>query len=164
MTSNGGKFELARSIPVSKLDKDFLRAGLGGAHVVAATSLADITSLSVPLRAGVHYAIEAWFLSVQTVAIGILGTSFAYTGAIGGAGFIQSASISMSASAQTSGSNAALNTPIVESAARAVGSVNFPVYLNGFIGTSTAGNLTVRAQRSAGTHTVNYGWLLAWEF
>lgn len=162
MTSGALKFAAARSLPLTALAKDDLRAALGVSFAVPNTTLSDVTSLSLPLRAGSNYLCEAWFISQQTVAPGILGVSFNFSGTTGGIGFNQSASISMTGASQTAGANFAA-TALVESAARAAAGGVFPTYMNALVGANTAGNLTVRAQRSAGTHTIYVGYISARE-
>lgn len=127
---------------------------LSSTFTVAGTTLADVTGMSVALKAGTTYVFDFGLLITQATATGIVGVSVNYTSTI--TRIAQGANLSTSATAATNRANVANNTAMVDNAARAVGGP-FPTRLFGSITTNGAGTLSLRAQRSAGVTTIIAG-------
>lgn len=133
--------------------QDVLVVELAAPVTVAGTTLADIAGLSLALKVGT-YNFSYELLITQATATGIVGLSANFTGTV--TRVAQNAWLGNSATGASFQSNQLNSTALVDSAARAIGGPR-PSRLAGSITVSTAGTLSLRAQRSAGVTTVLAG-------
>jgi hypothetical protein len=153
-----GKQLKTRSAPLDRLAKDMLAVRLGTTFTVAATTLGDVTGLTLPLRAGSTYLFDAELLITCTgnttvgLSINYSGTASAVAQAVQYSYLDQN----LLPNELTRGlGNTALNTALADGGRQST--TARPAQLRGSIVCTTAGNLVVRAQRSAATVTILAG-------
>lgn len=149
-----GKQIRAASLPLSKLQKDFLSAVLAATFTVAGTTLADVTGQTFTLKANATYRFEFELQLSQAAATGIVGLGINYTGTL--VQIAYSANIAAATATTAYRGTSSNNTALTDSAARAIGN-SLPARVAGSITTTAAGTLSLRAQRSAGTTTILLG-------
>lgn len=138
-----------------EISSDWVQAvELASTQTVSTTTLADVVGLTFALQAGKTYIFNFCLLITQATATGIVGVGVNYSGTLTRINL--SGVLANSATASTFRVATANNTAMVDNAARAIGGP-FPCLVTGTLVTIGAGNLTLRAQRSAGTTTMLLG-------
>lgn len=136
MSSNGGKFERDRSIPLSKLAKDYLAFSIFGVGIT--TTGTSAIGPTVPLRGGVSYRFVADLIITVVTTTTQIGFTGGYSGGAPAFGIGVFSNLGMQATAN--------GGVTVIDGTRPVGTNGLRVF--GFITTSTAGNFQLYAQRS----------------
>ena len=144
----------AAGVRLDAVQKDQIYAALANPYVIPVTSLADVPGMSWTLQSSGTYCFNFELLITQAIATSIVGFGVNYTGGV--SRFAATGLLANAVAAASFQAVAAVNTALLDNAARAIGGQR-PARISGSITVSSPGILSLRTQRSAATTTVLAG-------